>query len=127
MNSRRAYIETHPNGLAIDRNVQAAIDGFLALAYEITTFTREDIEADKFWRVADKHPFVGSIKTMTQHFANLGKVPERLDYPQPLQGYLGRSVKEMPLEEALLYPSRPLRSLLLLFGRLLKKSRLERR
>lgn len=97
----RAYVETHPNGLAIDRNVQAAIDGFLALAFDITTFTREDIEADKFWRVADKNPFVGSIKTVTQHFAGLGKVPDRIDYPQPLQGYLGRSVQQMPLEEAL--------------------------
>jgi hypothetical protein len=101
MDPRRAYVETHPNGLAIDRNVQSAIDGFLALATNITTFTREDIEADKFWRVADKHPFVGSIKTMTQHLANLGKVPERIDYPQPLHEFLHRRVEEILLEEAL--------------------------
>ncbi|RYG71252.1 DUF4343 domain-containing protein [bacterium] len=97
----RAYAETYPNGLPIDRNVQAAIDGFLALGYEITTFTRQDIEQDKFWRVAAQNPFVGSIKTITKHFENLEKVPQRIDYPQPLNSHLHRTVEQMPLEEAL--------------------------
>jgi hypothetical protein len=97
----RAYAETHQNGLPIDRNVQAAIDGFLALGYDITTFTRDDIIQDKFWRVASKNPFVGSIFTIAQHFANLEKVPERIDYPLPLKSHLQRSVEQMPLEAAL--------------------------
>jgi len=87
----KVYVQTK-NGLAINVDIQNAIDGFEYLGYEIKQYTKEDLYAGKYDHLFSKYVFVGSIDCMLWIFKKAGKNFIDLDYPKEMFQLISRKI-----------------------------------
>lgn len=99
---KKVYVQTK-NGLAINADIQNAIDGFEYLGYDVKCITLENIFSGAMDYAAQHNPFVCSIDGMRKVFSNIEKNPSPIDYPKEIveAGLCGRTILKMPLNEAI--------------------------
>lgn len=99
---KKVYVQTK-NGLAINADIQNAIDGFEYLGYDVKYISLEEIMSGMRDFAARTSPFICSIDGMRKIFSNIGKNPAPIDYPKEIveAGLCGRTILKMPLHEAI--------------------------
>lgn len=99
---KKVYVQTK-NGLAINADIQNAIDGFEYLGYEVKCISLEEIMSGMRDFAARNSPFVCSIDGMRKILSNIGKTPDPIDFPNEIVNVnlVGRVILKMPLNKAM--------------------------
>ena len=99
---KKVYVQTK-NNLAINADIQNAIDGFEYLGYDVKCVTLEEIMSGTKDFAARTSPFVCSIDGMRKILFNIGKTPAPMDYPKEIveDELCGRIILKMSLHEAI--------------------------
>lgn len=99
---KKVFVQTK-NGLAINADIQNAIDGFEYLGYDIKCITLENIFSGTMDYAAQNNPFVCSIDGMRKILFNIKKTPAPMDFPKEIveSELVGRVVLKMFLHEAM--------------------------
>jgi hypothetical protein len=98
--NRTIYYQSAQDGLPLNRNVWAALEGFMELGWERKSFQASDLSLG-YLKITEEDIAVGNIGVVRASIRLLGKVPpEPIDYPECLKSFLHRKVQKTTWGEA---------------------------
>lgn len=95
-----AYIQFSDQGLPLNRNIYAALEGLIDLGHQWKPFQVSDILQQKL-KINEGDLLVGNIPVVRLAIEQQGKIPpEPFDYPKCLHSFLGRKVQKTTFSNA---------------------------